>query len=263
MQRPDLRQIAGNIREALADSDRDTLLDMLTFVFKEYVVEGPPPLLISQAERVPDLEGLSFAELIRTLQTRLDLPELNLFQVDGAQVMVRVNGVLTPLDASAARAQAMVQAASGSTPAAAGAPPAQPAQQQPPPPRAGVQVVETTFTRVPARVSAPEPGAPAGAGAPPAGSGAAGPAPAPRRGLSVRGQPSGEDAPAPSARPSPPSAPAARDAQPGSAQPQQQQPAQPSQASGQQQQSGEPQRDGGPRSERDIAAERFSLLELD
>jgi hypothetical protein len=255
MQRPDLRQIAGNIREALADCDRDTLLDMLTFVFKEYVVEGPPPLLISQAERVPDLEGLSFAELIRTLQTRLELPELNLFQVDGAQVMVRVNGVLTPLDASAARAQAMVQAAAGSTPAAgsmpaaAGAPAAPPAQRQQPPPRAGVQVVETTFTRVPARVSAPEPGAPAATGAP------ADQAPPPRRGLSVRGQPGGEDAP--SARPP---APAGRDAQPGSAQPQQQQPPQPSgQPSAQQQQpSGE-----APRSERDIAAERFSLLELD
>jgi len=255
MQRPDLRQIAGNIREALADCDRDTLLDMLTFVFKEYVVEGPPPLLISQAERVPDLEGLSFAELIRTLQTRLELPELNLFQVDGAQVLVRVNGVLTPLDAGAARAQAMVQAAA---PAPSSAAPAAP-QQQPPAPRAGVQVVETTFTRVPARVSAPEPGAPAGAGAP---SAPAGQAPPPRRGLSVRGQPSGEDAPAPSARSNTPSAPATpapatREAQPGSAQPQQQPPAQPAgQAS--QQPAAE-----GPRSERDIAAERFSLLELD
>jgi hypothetical protein len=260
MQRPDLRQIAGNIREALADCDRDTLLDMLTFVFKEYVVEGPPPLLINQAERVPDLEGLSFAELIRTLQTRLELPELNLFQVDGAQVLVRANGVLTPLDAGAARAQAMVQAAAP-TPAS----PAPPPQQQQPPPRpvAGVQVVETTFTRVPARVSAPEPGA---TGAPPA----AGQSPPPRRGLSVRGQPAGDDAPAPSARPSAPassgrpSAPAGREAQPGPTQPTQppQQSQQPAQQPAQQP-PGEAPRDSGPRSERDIAAERFSLLELD
>lgn len=254
MQRPDLRQITGNIREALADCDRDTLLDMLTFVFKEYVVEGPPPLLVSQAERVPDLEGLSFAELIRTLQTRLELPELNLFQVDGAQVLVRVNGVLTPLDAGAARAQAMVQAAAP-TPA----PPAPPqAQQQPPRPVAGIQMVETNWTRVPARVSAPEPGAPPVAmGAPPA---AAGQPPAPRRGLSVRGQPS-EDAS--SARPSMPSAPAVRDAQPGSAQPQQQQPAPASQQQPSQQPPGEAPRDAGPRGDRDSAAERFSLLELD
>jgi hypothetical protein len=178
------------------------------------------------------------------LQTRLELPELNLFQVDGAQVMVRVNGVLTPLDAGAARSQAMVQAASP-TPAS----PAPPQQQQQPRPVAGVQVVETNFTRVPARVSAPEPGA---AGAPPA---APGQAPPPRRGLSVRGQPGGDEGPMPSARPGPTAPPAGREAQPGAAQPQQQPPAQPAAA--------EAPREGGPRSERDIAAERFSLLELD
>ncbi len=228
MQRPDLRQIAGNIREALGDCDRETLLDMLTFVFKEYVVEGPPPLLVSQAERIADLEGLSFPDLIRALQTRLDVPELNLFQVDGAQVSVRVSGVLTPLDASAARAQAAIAAAA---PVEAAPPPQQPR------PVAGVQVVETNFTRVPARVSAPEPER---AAAPPASQ-----APPPRRGVSVRGQPSGEDAPAR------PSAAAPREAQPNQAQP-----AQP--------QGGEPApRDSGPRSERDSAAERFSLLELD
>jgi hypothetical protein len=242
MQRPDLRQIAGNIREALGDCDRETLLDMLTFVFKEYVVEGPPPLLVSQAERIADLEGLSFPDLIRALQTRLDLPELNLFQVDGTQVSVRVGGVLTPLDASAARAQAALAAAAPAEPA--------PQPQQPPRPVAGVQVVETSFTRVPARVSAPEPEqraperTPERAPAAPAGQ-----APPPRRGLSVRGQPSGEE--------SRPGAAAAREAQPGQAPPAQQ--GQPPQ-----QQGGEPaQRDSGPRSERDSAAERFSLLELD
>jgi hypothetical protein len=232
MQRPDLRQIAGNIREALGDCDRETLLDMLTFVFKEYVVEGPPPLLVSQAERIADLEGLSFPDLIRALQTRLDVPELNLFQVDGAQVSVRVSGVLTPLDASAARAQAAMAAAAPVEPA--------PPQQQPRP-VAGVQMVETNFTRVPARVSAPEPER---AAATPASQ-----APPPRRGVSVRGQPSGEEAPAR------PSAAAPREAQPGQAQP-------PAPAAQAPQQGSEP-RDSGPRSERDSAAERFSLLELD
>lgn len=249
MQRPDLRQIAGNIREALGDCDRETLLDMLTFVFKEYVVEGPPPLLVSQAERIADLEGLSFPDLIRALQTRLDVPELGLFQVDGNQVSVRVGGVMTPLDASAARAQAALAAAA----------PAEPAQQQRPP--AGVQVVETNFTRVPARVSAPEPerAAPAASSSSSSSSSgaSAGQAPPPRRGLSVRGQPSGDAAPAR------PAAAAPREAQPSQAQPappaQQVQPGQQPQ-----QQGGEPApRDSGPRSERDSAAERFSLLELD
>lgn len=247
MQRPDLRQIAGNIREALGDCDRDTLLDMLTFVFKEYVVEGPPPLLVSQAERIADLEGLSFPDLIRALQTRLDVPELNLFQVDGAQVSVRVGGVMTPLDASAARTQAAL--------AAAAPVPAEPAPQQPPRPAAGVQVVETNFTRVPARVSAPEPQR-ASAATPPAGA-PAGQAPPPRRGLSVRGQPSGEEGR--------PAAAAPRETQPAQAQPAQAQPqSQPQGQQGQQGQGGEPApRDSGPRSERDSAAERFSLLELD
>ena len=43
--RPDLREIASNVRDAFADMDRETLLDILTFVLKEYVVEGPPPML--------------------------------------------------------------------------------------------------------------------------------------------------------------------------------------------------------------------------
>jgi hypothetical protein len=139
--RPDLRLIAGNIREALADYDRDALLEILTYVFKEYVVEGPPPLLVNQSERVSDLEGLSFAQLITALQTRLDLVELSLFSVDAEQVSVRVGGVKTPLTGEA-----------GAQAASEPAPPPQPA------PRAGVQIVETELTRVPPR-AAPRPSA--------------------------------------------------------------------------------------------------------
>ena len=131
MQRPDLRDISGNIREALEGCERDVLLDILTFVFKEYLVEGPPPLMVHQQERIGDLEGLSFAELITTLQTRLDMPELGLFQVEGEQVSVRVNGVLTPLSLRATRA------------------PQRPAAR---PPQPGVQVIETDIVqRPPAR----------------------------------------------------------------------------------------------------------------
>ena len=55
--RPDLRAIASNVKEAFADMDRETLLDILTFVIKEYVVEGPPPMLVHQAETLSDLKG--------------------------------------------------------------------------------------------------------------------------------------------------------------------------------------------------------------
>ncbi|KAB2900899.1 MAG: hypothetical protein F9K40_08910, partial [Kofleriaceae bacterium] len=80
--RPDLRDITTGVKDALADSDRDALLEMLTFLIKEYVVDGPPPMLVHQTENIADLGRLSFAQLIQTLQTRLDIPELSLFTVD-------------------------------------------------------------------------------------------------------------------------------------------------------------------------------------
>ncbi len=145
-ERPDLRQIAGNIREALADYDRDALLEILTYVFKEYVVEGPPPLLVHQSERLEDLSGLSFAQLVSALQTRLDHPELSLFAVDGEQVSVRVGGVMTPL-AGGAEAEAAAAAPLPSPTPAAPAPAARP--------RRGVQVVETDLVRRPQPAAAP------------------------------------------------------------------------------------------------------------
>src|SRR5262245_7903419 len=95
--RPDLRDITTGVRDALADCDRDTLLDVLTFVMKEYVVDGPPPMLMHQAETIADLGRLSFAQLVVALQTRLELAELGLFAVDGEQVSVRIGGVMHPL----------------------------------------------------------------------------------------------------------------------------------------------------------------------
>jgi hypothetical protein len=175
--RPDLRDIASNVRDAFADADRDTLLDVLTFVLKEYVVEGPPPMLVHQVENLPDLANLSFAQLVTALQTRLDHPELSLFAVDGEQVSVRIGGVMQPLRGSAGAA----------APAA-----------ELPRPQAGVRVVEATVSRAPAPApqQVPAPARPAGQ------------APPPSRGLSMRGRPSGEGAEgeAPSAAPQPPPA---------------------------------------------------------
>lgn len=133
--RPDLRQIATNVKDALADCDRDTLLDLLTFVLKEYVVEGPPPMLMHQAETIADLGGLSFAQLVVALQTRLELPELALFAVDGERVSVRVGGVMQPLDASRVA----------------------PAAAELPRPQSGVHVVETTLTQRPPAPQQPAP----------------------------------------------------------------------------------------------------------
>lgn len=159
--RPDLRELAAHVKDAFGEMDRETLLDILTFVVKEYVVEGPPPMLVHQAETVADLQGLTFAQLIQALQTRFDHPELAMFAVDGNQVSVRVGGVMQPLLAARQPLDAATAA-------------------DLPRPQAGVRVVETTLQQRPA---APVPAQPA--------------APPPARGLSVRGRPPGEAGEAP------------------------------------------------------------------
>ncbi len=127
--RPDLRDIATNVREALPTSTRTTLLDILTFVVKEYVVEGPPPMLVHQAETLGDLKNTTFAQLISALQTRLIFPKLAMFVVDGEQVGVRVGALVQPLIGQR-------------QPLAPAAPPAQFVDTRPPQP--SVRVVETT-----------------------------------------------------------------------------------------------------------------------
>ncbi len=178
--RPDLREISTNLKDAFADADRDTLLDVLTFVLKEYVVEGPPPMLVHQAETLADLKGVSFAQLITALQARFDFPELAMFVVDNEQVGVRIGGVVQPLVASR-------------QPLSGGA-------AELPRPAAGVSIVE-----MPTRPAPPRPAAPAGAPAAPAAA-----APPPVRGLQMRGQPTGTapaaPAPAPAATAAPPAA---------------------------------------------------------
>ncbi|MGE0867670.1 MAG: hypothetical protein AB7P03_03850 [Kofleriaceae bacterium] len=173
--RPDLRELASNVRQAFTELDRDTLLEILTFVVKEYVVEGPPPMLVHQAERLSDLDGCSFAQLIAALQNRFDHPELAMFVVDGDQVGVRIGGVVHPL-----------------------VPGRQPlAPTELPRPAAGVRVVETTLQ--------PRPTAPSAAAAPPPARGLSvrgQPAPQPPSSSSSSSpQPAGPPAPAPESAP--------------------------------------------------------------
>lgn len=185
--RPDLREISSNVKDAFSEMDRDALLEILTFVVKEYVVEGPPPMLVHQAETLADLKNISFAQLITSLQTRFDFPELQMFVVDGDQVSVRINGVVQPLLA-------------------------------PRTPPAGVQFTDTRPQAVeapprprPSAATNPstQPGSlPAGpAGSVPAPSTREGAAPPPSRGLSIRGAPTGGGAAAPTPpAPAPPAA---------------------------------------------------------
>ena len=168
--RPDLRELASNVKEAFAEMDRETLLEILTFVIKEYVVEGPPPMLVHQTETLADLQGLTFAQLIAALQTRFDFPELAMFAVDGNQVSVRVGGVMQPLSAQR-----------------------QPAAADLPRPAAGVRVVETNLQ--PQRPAAQPPPVPQQQ--PQA-------APPPARGVSVRGRPQQQQGEAAAQPPAPP-----------------------------------------------------------
>jgi hypothetical protein len=222
--RPDLREIASNVKEAFAEMDRDALLDVLTFVIKEYVVEGPPPMLVHQAETLADLKGVSFAQLITAMQTRFDLPELAMFVVDGEQVGVRIGGVVHPILAQ--RQPPIAQ-------------PGQMIDTRPqPPPQPGVRVVETTLQQRPQ--PAPQ--------APPPGS-----APPPSRGLSIRGRPSGEGEPAAPQAAQPPAG-AAPQAQPAPA------PGQPPATPPAGSAAPQPEK---PDAGGDDASARFSLLELD
>ena len=98
--RIDPRRQTREIREALSRFEPDQLLEILTHVFRQYVVEGgAPPAMQLQDE----LTGLSFAQVIERLQLRLDLPELRLFELQGGRVMVRVDGRLHPLETADSR----------------------------------------------------------------------------------------------------------------------------------------------------------------
>jgi len=167
-ERPDLRKIAGDIREALATYPREALVDILTYVFQAYVVEGAPVVHAPQPERLAELEGLAFPELIQALQVRLEVPELSLFEVQAGRVSVRLGGEL----------HAVVMGADQRRAAAAPLPPA----NQPAAPAPAAPAPAPAPAAAPARTAAPAPAA-----AP------AGEAPRPTRGLSVN--------PPPAARP--------------------------------------------------------------
>jgi hypothetical protein len=107
MSEQDLRRQAGDIRAALERYDRDQLIDILTHVFRQYVMEGTMPVALSSSPGAAsdELLGLPFAQVIERLQLRLDLPELQQFEVAGGRVSVRLDGRLQPIEAPGAPAQ--------------------------------------------------------------------------------------------------------------------------------------------------------------
>jgi hypothetical protein len=147
-----LRSLVAEIRGALDTHSKEEVAEILTYVFKEYVVEGPLPLASSAATVVAarsELEGLSFAKLIEWLQLHHDAPELALFDVQGERVSVRIGGRLTPLEAQAARPEPL--------------PPQAPPQAPAPQPAAPAPAMQAAAPRIPAAPQRPaaQPAAPA------------------------------------------------------------------------------------------------------
>ena len=253
-ERPDLRHIAASLREALDGLERESLVDVLTYVLNEYVVEGPAPLAAHQVERLEDLTGLSLAGLVAALQTRLDTPGLDLLRVEGDEVRVHTASGWVPLQAlrgsreerPAAPAPPAAEGRAGPT---AGVPPAEWSLhgrgevvgarfiEQPMPPPTGRAAADEAIARGRGDLAGGERGVVT--------------APAPRpRGLSISGRPSqGPSAqPAQASQPPGPASPAtpANPANPAPAAP-----------------ASKPEEPGKPDGKQDDAAIRFSLLELD
>lgn len=127
--RHDLRRQTREIRDSLSRYDREQLVDILTHVFRTYVLEGAAMASAAVPTSTDELAGLSFAQVIERLQLRLELPELQLFEVSAGRVSVRIDGRPTPLELPTARgdAHSHVQVAVSlppvGTPVAAAAPP--------------------------------------------------------------------------------------------------------------------------------------------
>lgn len=123
--RIDPRRQTREIREALGRYEPEQLLEILTHVFRQYVIDGgAPPAMQLQDE----LSGLGFAQVMERLQLRLDLPELRLFEVQGGRVMVRIDGRLHPLETAESRPEPLpVQRVVSVQPMPAPAPVATPA----------------------------------------------------------------------------------------------------------------------------------------
>lgn len=132
----DLKKMLAEIRGALDQYPREQLQEILTWVFKEYVIEGgaaPAQGALAMLDARTELEGLSFAELVRWLQLHLDVPELAAFDVQGARVSVRAGGRAIPIEVAAP--PAMHAPAAAGAPLAATTPPSAipPPQPMPPP----------------------------------------------------------------------------------------------------------------------------------
>src|SRR5580658_314147 len=160
----DPRRQSREIREALERHDREQLIDILTHVFRHYVMQGDPPV-VHRAAPAEDFTGLSFAQIIEHLQLHSGASEFQLFEVQGGLVSLRVGGRLVPIEAQPV-AQAPLPAVpppvAAPPPPAPASPAAAPAQVSAPAPapRQPAQVRAVPIPAAPARPAAPAPASP-------------------------------------------------------------------------------------------------------
>jgi len=156
MSGPNVLELVGDIRAAVERLPRDQLVDILVYVFKEYVVEGAPLSSAMPTALPDDLAGMGFAEVVRSLQLRLDLPELELFEVQGERVSVRLQGRAVPIEVAPVRSEpppAAPAAAPATSPAASPTAPAPPTAAPPSAPAAQVPRAATQQSTAPAAAS--------------------------------------------------------------------------------------------------------------
>jgi hypothetical protein len=149
--RHDLRRQTREIQESLGRFEREQLVDILTHLFRVYVMEGAPANATAAVGGGDELSGLGFAQLIERLQLRLDLPELALFEVQGGRVSVRIDGRLQPLELPAARSEPAPPARPAPTPVTPVAAAPSPAASSPAPATAAAAGSDP-------RIGAPPPG---------------------------------------------------------------------------------------------------------
>ncbi len=156
-----IRLVLSSIRESLDGYTREQLIELLGYVFKEFVVEGSSPLGAGAGavlDAKTELEGMRFSQLVVWLQQHLDLPELAVLEVDAERVYLRSGGRAIPIEAQREPV----------------APPPAPPRPAPPPPAA------LTISSAPVQAARPAAPAPAPApGAAPAAPAAPAPAAAP------------------------------------------------------------------------------------
>ncbi len=116
MSNHDWDALYGELERATGAWTREELVALMRDLIREYVIERGLPTGTPAQATTPDLGAMDFPQLIGWLKRSLDLPELELFSVDGRRVLVEADGPRV-LTANATRRP------TGQWPATRGAPP--------------------------------------------------------------------------------------------------------------------------------------------